>query len=281
MSREQISNSSPLRTDAIPIEIQCADLIGQRLLNIYGYQQHSLAVLDLDDDESSWWLEFEGNIWATVKSFIPPVFIDTTFGLQFRFYHAMQFPLSNSAAFTKNPPELAPLLGLQLLEQMESLFDSTQLFMRALRLGFGNSDQVTTELLVGYLDTPKDEFGQGMAAKAIALETSRRAKQPLDKNIDRLMSRLLAISKARQEKNATEQRAFWQSGWATPFHVARKITGVLLIILGLVLLWEMVTMLSSNDYTLKVLFGFGGVALMLIIGGVLCLITKRGEDALK
>lgn len=281
MNQQTIIAASQSPIDAIPLDIQCADLIGQRLLNIYGYQQQNLPILDLEDDESSWWLEFEGNIWATVQSYIPPAFVDITFGLQFRFYHAMQFPLRSSAAFTKNPPELAPLLGLQLLEQMESLFDSTQLFTRALRLGFGNSDQVTTELLIGYLDIPKDEFGQGMAAKAIALETSRRAKQPLDKNIDRLMSRLLAISKARQGKNETEQRAFWQSGRATPFHVARKITGVLLITLGLLLAWEMTTMLAPSDFTGKVLFGFGGIALMLIMGGVLCLIAKRGEDALK
>ena len=68
---------------------------------------------------------------------------------------------------------------------------------------------------------------------------------------------------------------------ATPFHVARKITGVLFITLGLVLLWEMATMPSSSDFTSKVLFGFGGIALMSIIGGVLCLIAKRGEDALR
>ena len=114
MIREKIAFSPPLRTDAIGIEIQCADLIGQRLLNIYGYQQQNLPILDLDDDESGWWLEFEGNIWATAESFIPPVFFDTTFALQFHFYHAAQFPLRDRAPFTKNPPQLAPLLGLQL-----------------------------------------------------------------------------------------------------------------------------------------------------------------------
>jgi len=281
MSEKTIIAASQIPVDAIALDLRCADLIGCRLLNIYGYQQQSLAVLDLEDDESSWWLEFEDNIWATVQSFIPPAFVDTTFALQFRFYYAMQFPLRDSAPFAKNPPEFAPLLGRQLLEQMESLFDSTQLFMRALRLGFGSGGQVTTELLVGYLDTPKDEFGEGMTAQTAVLETPRKAKQPLDKNIDRLMSRLLAISKAKQGRSDTEQHTIWRSKWATPFHIARKITGILLICLGLVLIWEMATMLSLRDLAGPGLFGFGGGALMLIMGGVLCLIAKHGEDAMK
>lgn len=191
---------SPLKPDVALIDIQCADLIGHRLLNIYGYQQQS--VVDLMDDESSWWLEFEYGIWVTVKSIIAPAFVDTTFQLQFRFFHAVQFPLRNSAPFTKNPPQLAPLLGLQLLEQMESVFDDAHLSIEALRLGFGNDNNITAELHIGYLDAVTGESWPGMGAKAIRLETARKAEPPQGHSVDRLVRYAQAISNAKQEKKS-------------------------------------------------------------------------------
>ncbi len=65
------------------------------------------------------------------------------------------------------------------------------------------------------------------------------------------------------------------------FYLGRKLVGAFLIGLGSLLLWEMATMLSAKDMTYKVVFGMGGCAVVMIIGGVLCLITKKGEKALK
>lgn len=69
--------------------------------------------------------------------------------------------------------------------------------------------------------------------------------------------------------------------WINAFYLGRKIAGVLLIGLGSLLLYEMVTMLSASDMTRKVVLGFGGCGVMLIMGGVLCLIAKKGEKALE
>lgn len=90
--------------------------------------------------------------------------------LQFRFYYAAQFPLRDRASFTKNPPELAPLLGLQLLEQMKDVYDDAQLSIQALRLGFGSNGNVTAELHIGYLDALTGESWPGMGAKMLSTE---------------------------------------------------------------------------------------------------------------
>lgn len=279
MSRQTIIAASQSPVDAIALDLRCADLIGCRPLNIYGYQQQDIE--DQLEDESSWWLEFEHGVWMTVEQVIAPAFISPTFQLHCRFYYAEQFPLRDSTPFAKNPPQLAPLLGLQLLELMESVYDDALLSVEALRLGFGDDGRITAELHIGYLDeAPRRATFPGMAARALLLETARNI-EPTANNTDRLLHYFQTIADAKRQIKNTGQRAFRQSRWATPFYVARKITGVLLIALGLVLLWEMATMLSSSDITRKVLFGFGGGALMLIISGVLCLIAKRGEDALE
>jgi len=64
-------------------------------------------------------------------------------------------------------------------------------------------------------------------------------------------------------------------------HIGRKLAGVFLTGLGGLLLWEMSTMLSAKDLTYKVVVGMGGCAIGMIIGGILCLIAKKGEKAFK
>lgn len=167
MGRQKTPQTTSSQIEATPLDIKCTALIGRRLLNIYGYQQQNVE--DLSDDESSWWFEFENGIWITVTQVIAPAFVDTTFLLQFRFFHAAHFPLRGSALFTRNPPPLAPLLGLRLLAELESVYDDSHSSVQALRLGFGSESSVTAELHIGFLDTPTGATWPGMEAKYFSM----------------------------------------------------------------------------------------------------------------
>lgn len=164
-------NSKNPMTEAIrsiPLDIRLAALFGRRLLNIYGYQQ-----LDLDDeleDDSSWWLEFEGGVWMTLEQVIAPSFVSPTFQLHFRFFLAGEFPRRGSSLpFTKNPSGLSPVLGLMLLAEMEGVGD--QLADRERHLGFGPDGLVTTVLRIGHVDEWQGERGPGMGAKLMPTQT--------------------------------------------------------------------------------------------------------------
>jgi predicted phage tail protein len=70
-----------------------------------------------------------------------------------------------------------------------------------------------------------------------------------------------------------------QTVFARLFYLGRKILGIMMIVLGGFLIWEMATLLSARDLTGKVIYGIGGCGICLIIGGILCLIAKQNEKA--
>jgi len=65
------------------------------------------------------------------------------------------------------------------------------------------------------------------------------------------------------------------------FYLGRKILGIMLIALGGFLIWEMATLLSARDLTIKVVCGIGGCGICLIIGSILCLMAKQDQKAFK
>lgn len=156
------------------LDIEISDMVGRRVLNIYGFQQQDVA--DLDDDASSWWLEFEGGIWMTVTQIIAPAYVDPLFQLQFRFFQAAHLPVHDSSRFTKNPAEFAPLLGLHLLEQLETVCNG--IYVMAVRLGFGSGERITKELHIGYLDGFKGDSWPGMGAKLLSTDCRPEVSKP-------------------------------------------------------------------------------------------------------
>ncbi len=91
-----------------------------------------------------------------------------------------------------------------------------------------------------------------------------------------------AIAATGQESAENTQTVMQQpTVFARLFYLGRKILGIMLIALGGFLIWEMATLLSARDLTIKVVCGIGGCGICLIIGGILCLITKQNEKAFK
>jgi uncharacterized membrane protein (DUF485 family) len=91
-----------------------------------------------------------------------------------------------------------------------------------------------------------------------------------------------ASAAARQEASENAEAVMQRRNvFARLFHLGRKILGIMLIALGGFLIWEMATLLSARDLTIKVVCGIGGCGICLIIGGILCLIEKKNEKAFK
>lgn len=139
--------------------VRRADLIGRRLLSIRGYQQPQVE--DLSEDDSAWWLEFEGDAWLHISFAIAPAFVSPQFFLRYEAVGSPGFPLAYSPlAFIANPPEVASLIGLCLLAELPDQDDGFQQLDR--RLGFGQSPNGPIESVVrfGYL-----EPGKGLSAR--------------------------------------------------------------------------------------------------------------------
>lgn len=141
------------------------DVIGKRLLNIYGYQQMNIE--DQLDDKSVWWLEFEGKLWVTVAHVIAPAWASPTFQLQFRVFRAGRLDLKEgSPPFVTNPTEVRAIQGMLLLRILPTVGD--QLADKELGLGFGTEGTPTNVLHIGYLDEWRNDRWSGMGVRVTA-----------------------------------------------------------------------------------------------------------------
>lgn len=154
----------PAPTISIPSR---EELIGRQLLSIRGYCQPHVE--DRTEDESEWWLEFEGQAWLHISEIIAPAFVSPQFLLRFEVIVSQDFPRADSPLpFVTNPPVLAGLLGQCLLAELPDRQDGIS--QLECRLGFGQyansayGEKIPcTEIVlqVGYF-----EPGKGLDARA-------------------------------------------------------------------------------------------------------------------